>query len=135
MELPKGDWVFSMLHQYLFDAAEMVRLKRLVQSQYPPLAHAAAKIRTEEIYHYYRHTSTWSTDWITDEAREKLKAFGLAPPPKQRGNLEILLSDTATCPYCDSPNTILKNTFGPTLCRAIYYCNGCQQPFEQFKPL
>lgn len=58
VELPKGDWAFSMLRQYLFDAAEMVRLEQLVQSQYPPLAHVAAKIRKEEMYHY-RHTSTW----------------------------------------------------------------------------
>jgi ring-1,2-phenylacetyl-CoA epoxidase subunit PaaD len=77
----------------------------------------------------------WSTDWITDEARQKLKAFGLAPPPKHAGDSEILLSDSVSCPYCDSQNTVVKNTFGPTLCRAIYYCNDCQQPFEQFKPL
>jgi ring-1,2-phenylacetyl-CoA epoxidase subunit PaaD len=77
----------------------------------------------------------WSTDWITDEAREKLKAFGLAPPPKHHDHLEILLSESASCPYCDSSNTTLKNSFGPTLCRAIYYCHTCQQPFEQFKPL
>jgi ring-1,2-phenylacetyl-CoA epoxidase subunit PaaD len=67
----------------------------------------------------------WSSDWITDEARQK-----------HGGNLqEILLFDTVSCPYCDSQNTTVKNTFGPTLCRAIYYCNDCQQPFEQFKPL
>lgn len=78
----------------------------------------------------------WSSDWITDEARQKLKAFGLAPPKKHGGNLqEILLFDTVSCPYCDSQNTTVKNTFGSTLCRAIYYCNDCQQPFEQFKPL
>lgn len=78
----------------------------------------------------------WSSDWITDEARQKLKAFGLAPPPRHGGNLqEILLFDTVSCPYCDSKNTTIKNTFGPTLCRAIHYCHDCQQPFEQFKPL
>jgi ring-1,2-phenylacetyl-CoA epoxidase subunit PaaC len=57
-ELPKGDWAFSMLRQYLFDAAEMVRLAQWVNSHYQPLTEAAAKIRKEEIYHY-RHTSTW----------------------------------------------------------------------------
>ena len=77
----------------------------------------------------------WSTDWITPEARQKLKAYGLAPPPKHGGNFEIVLLDTVSCPYCDSQNTTMKNAFGPTLCRAIYYCNSCQQPFEQFKPL
>ena len=78
----------------------------------------------------------WSSDWITADARQKLKQFGLAPPPRHGGNLqEILLVDTVACPYCDSTNTTLKNSFGPTLCRAIHYCHDCQQPFEQFKPL
>lgn len=77
----------------------------------------------------------WTSDWISAEAREKLKTCGLAPPPKHGGDFEILLLDTVACPYCDSNNTTVKNTFGPTLCRAIYYCNACQQPFEQFKPL
>ncbi|MEM7347863.1 MAG: 1,2-phenylacetyl-CoA epoxidase subunit PaaD [Chloroflexota bacterium] len=78
----------------------------------------------------------WSSDWITDEARQKLKQFGLAPPRRHGGNLEIMLFETvSTCPYCDSPNTSVKNEFGPTRCRSIHYCNNCQQPFEQFKPL
>lgn len=77
----------------------------------------------------------WTSDWITDAAREKLRAFGLAPPPRHEGNWERLLSDGAACPYCGSHATTLKNSFGPTLCRALYYCNNCQQPFEQFKPI
>jgi ring-1,2-phenylacetyl-CoA epoxidase subunit PaaD len=77
----------------------------------------------------------WTTDWITKTAREKLKAFGLAPPPKHGGDFAILLFDPVACPYCDSENTTLKNNWGPTPCRMIFYCNGCQQPFEQFKPL
>jgi len=58
VELPNGDWAFSMLRQYLFDAYEMVALERLVASAYQPLAEAAAKMRPEEQYHM-RHTSTW----------------------------------------------------------------------------
>ncbi len=78
----------------------------------------------------------WSTDWITEEARAKLKAFGLAPPPRHGGNVQaILFFDAAACPRCGSTQTTLQNSFGPTLCRAIYTCNSCQEPFEQFKPL
>ncbi|MCP5096121.1 MAG: phenylacetate-CoA oxygenase subunit PaaJ [Chloroflexi bacterium] len=77
----------------------------------------------------------WSSDWITDEARAKLKAFGLAPPMRHNGRIEITFYEPVACPYCDSENTAVKNTFGSTLCRAIYYCNACQQPFEQFKAL
>ncbi len=58
VELPKGDWAFSMLRQYLFDAAERVTLAQLTASDYQPLAEAAAKIQTEEIYHL-RHTGVW----------------------------------------------------------------------------
>src|SRR5215471_16608308 len=58
VELPKGDWAFSMLRQYLFDAAESVRLPLLAVSTHRPLAEAAAKIRPEELYHL-RHTQAW----------------------------------------------------------------------------
>jgi ring-1,2-phenylacetyl-CoA epoxidase subunit PaaD len=77
----------------------------------------------------------WTTDWIVPEARQKLKAFGLAPPALHGGDVEILFAEQAACPYCDSDDTQLKNSFGPTPCRAIYVCNSCRQPFEQFKPL
>ncbi len=78
----------------------------------------------------------WSSDWISDEARVKLNNFGLAPPPRHGGNVQtILFWDAAACPRCGSTRTTLQNSFGPTLCRAIYTCNDCQEPFEQFKPL
>ena len=77
----------------------------------------------------------WSSDWITPAAREKLRAFGLAPAPPHDGLIQIMLSEEAICPYCGSAHTTLRNSFGPTLCRALYYCNDCQQPFEQFKGL
>lgn len=76
----------------------------------------------------------WSSDWISEEARAKLKAFGIAPPAtqdQQAGN--VMFYEPADCPYCGSSDTSIKNTFGPTLCKAIYYCNACQQPFEAFK--
>lgn len=58
VEYPRGDWAFTMLRQYLFDAAEMALLARLVESAYKPLAETAVKMRNEELYHY-RHTSAW----------------------------------------------------------------------------
>lgn len=77
----------------------------------------------------------WTSDWITDEGRRKLKAFGLQPPAPHGGNLVMTFFDVVSCPRCDSKNTTLKNSFGSTLCRAIWQCNDCQEPFEQFKPL
>ncbi len=77
----------------------------------------------------------WSSDWMTETARAKLKAFGLAPPPVHGGNVQLFFPEEIACPYCGSTNTRVTNNFGPTLCRAIHYCRNCQQPFEQFKPL
>lgn len=80
-------------------------------------------------------TPPWTSDWITESVRIKLKKFGLAPPPRHGGNVELFFLDPIECPYCGSTNTRVKNNFGPTLCRAILWCTNCQQPFEQFKPL
>jgi ring-1,2-phenylacetyl-CoA epoxidase subunit PaaD len=77
----------------------------------------------------------WTTDWLSEETRARLKAFGLSPPARHGGNIPITFYQPVACPYCDSDDTEIKNSFGPTLCRAIYYCRSCQQPFEQFKAL
>jgi ring-1,2-phenylacetyl-CoA epoxidase subunit PaaD len=78
----------------------------------------------------------WTTDRITPDGRRKLKEFGLAPPGKcgtTGPSMESLRQ--VACPYCDSTDTDLESIFGPTLCRAIHYCNACRQSFEQFKPV
>jgi ring-1,2-phenylacetyl-CoA epoxidase subunit PaaD len=80
---------------------------------------------------------SWSTDLITLEGREKLRAAGFAPPaPRQARKLELVqLQKGFRCPYCGSTDTTLENLFGPTPCRSIRYCNACRQPFEQFKTI
>lgn len=77
----------------------------------------------------------WSSEWISAEARQKLEKFGVAPPLRHDGNLPITFYEPVPCPRCGSTNTVVKNTFGSALCRAIYYCNECAEPFEQFKAL
>ncbi|MGQ0551103.1 MAG: 1,2-phenylacetyl-CoA epoxidase subunit PaaD [Armatimonadota bacterium] len=77
----------------------------------------------------------WTSDWITDQARAKLAAFGLAPPARHGGDVAVMLSETARCPRCGGAHVTLKNTFGSTLCRMIFYCEDCREPFEQFKPI
>jgi ring-1,2-phenylacetyl-CoA epoxidase subunit PaaD len=80
----------------------------------------------------------WTSDRITPTGREHLRSSGFAPPPHLRkmGTLGELPTLTAVaCPYCGSRQTTLENPFGPTLCRAIYHCDGCRQPFEAFKPV
>jgi ring-1,2-phenylacetyl-CoA epoxidase subunit PaaD len=81
---------------------------------------------------------SWSTDRITPEGREKLRASGFAPPaPRSNGGPQLvqLRSNAFRCPYCGSRDTALENIFGPTPCRSVRYCRSCRQPFEQFKTI
>lgn len=82
-------------------------------------------------------TPPWTTERITHEGRAKLKEFGLAPPTGTGPVLidSIGLPTFALCPFCGSKNTHNENPFGPTPCRALYYCDNCRNPFEQFKPI
>jgi len=78
----------------------------------------------------------WTSDRITPEGREKLRAAGFAPPgPRPAGALQLVQLQRGghRCPYCSSTDTRLENLFGPTPCRSIRYCDSCRQPFEQFK--
>ena len=77
----------------------------------------------------------WTSERISDAGRERLRLSGFAPPVMTAGDgLDVLaVLPIAECPYCGSRNTTLENPFGPTLCRAIYHCAECRQPFEQFK--
>jgi ring-1,2-phenylacetyl-CoA epoxidase subunit PaaD len=77
----------------------------------------------------------WSSDFISEKGKKALKQFGLAPPPSNKVFQDLEILESAICPRCDGENTELKNPFGPTLCRAIYYCHTCHEAFEQFKPL
>lgn len=85
------------------------------------------------------YAPAWTTDWITAKAREKLEAYGIAPPGRvDRSNeLVSLQRRTATirCPYCKSLNTELKSEFGSTACKSIWVCKECRQPFEEFKAI
>jgi ring-1,2-phenylacetyl-CoA epoxidase subunit PaaD len=65
----------------------------------------------------------WTSERITADGRRKLRQSGFAPPR------------SVTCPFCGSRDTRLENPFGPTRCRAIFWCNHCRQPFEQFKAI
>ena len=82
----------------------------------------------------------WTSERITPAGRERLRRSGFAPPhvgptlpPEAAGLDELAILPIAECPYCGSRNTTLENPFGPTLCRAIYHCADCRQPFEQMK--
>ncbi len=77
----------------------------------------------------------WSSDLISEKGKAALKKYGLAPPPSTKIFTDLEILEGSPCPRCNGTNTELKNPFGPTLCRSIYYCNDCREAFEQFKPL
>ncbi len=82
------------------------------------------------------HAPAWTTDWIGPEAREKLRAYGIAPPgPAEQGGLVALMRRRAAvaCPHCGSTDTELKSEFGSTACKAIHVCHACREPFDEFK--
>lgn len=81
------------------------------------------------------HSPAWTTDWISDIAKEKLKKYGISPPQSasQSPILQIEVPKVI-CPQCDSTDTQLRSEFGSTSCKAFYFCYSCSQPFEYFKP-
>lgn len=85
-----------------------------------------------EVQVHFVYDPHWTSDRIAVEARDKLRSFGIAPPP-----LGFQPGDAweVTCPYCDSPYTTIENLFGPAACRSILYCRHCKNPFEALKPI
>ncbi|HYN82409.1 MAG TPA: 1,2-phenylacetyl-CoA epoxidase subunit PaaD [Gemmatimonadaceae bacterium] len=87
----------------------------------------------------YVFSPPWTTDWLSERTKTKLREFGIAPPMSVEGaganDLVTLrrMRKTIPCPYCGSANTEEKSEFGSTACKAIHYCNSCHQPFDYFK--
>ncbi len=93
-----------------------------------------------------RLSPAWTTDWMSAEAREALRAYGIAPPVErapgadggQAIDIGALLQPSARasvpCPLCGSHQTRLLSQFGSTACKALYQCNSCLEPFDYFKP-
>lgn len=87
-----------------------------------------------------RRAPAWTTDWISDEGRRKLLAYGIAPPSGQAavhdGPRPIrVLARNVDCPRCGSSRTEKLSAFGSTACKALYRCLSCREPFEHFKPI
>jgi ring-1,2-phenylacetyl-CoA epoxidase subunit PaaD len=78
----------------------------------------------------------WSTDWISEEGREKLRAYGIAPPEKTKHSVRALFdTQPVACPRCGSDHTERLSEFGATPCKAMHRCLACREPFEAFKCL
>ena len=75
----------------------------------------------------------WTTDWITEGGRERLKAYGIAPPPVGEASASLLRGAPAECPRCGSLHTREVSRFGSTPCKALWRCLDCHEPFDRFK--
>ena len=77
----------------------------------------------------------WTTDWINDSAKEKLRVYGIAPPEKSSTDKNRLFIQPKKihCPRCKSENTEIISQFGSTACKALYRCKDCREPFDYFK--
>tara|TARA_B100001093_G_C26849653_1_gene1024506 strand:- start:777 stop:1280 length:504 start_codon:yes stop_codon:yes gene_type:complete len=80
------------------------------------------------------YNPVWTTDWMNEETKEKLRLFGIAPPKgKSSSKKSLLKGEYILCPRCKSKNTNLKSMFSSTACKALYICSDCLEPFDYFK--
>ena len=98
-------------------------------------ARGLSPVRLETVY-----SPAWTTEWLSAEAKQKLSAYGIAPPGRVVAESLVTLTrapaaERVVCPYCGSTDTELRSEFGSTACKAIAYCRGCEQPFELFKAI
>lgn len=78
----------------------------------------------------------WTTEWMSEEGKRKLKEYGIAPPnPKQQVCDQKLFAEAEAvqCPHCNSYHTYRISEFGSTACKALYQCDDCKEPFDYFK--
>ena len=102
-------------------------MARQVRETLAALGHAQAEVRTVL-------SPPWTTDWLSDTAREKLRAYGIAPPVGSADKLELLGKDTrVACPQCGAMDTEMVSPFGSTACKALFRCRQCLEPFDYFK--
>ena len=109
----------------------------------PAMDMIAINIRLALIEHGYKNikitsvlSPAWTTDWMSEAGKEKLKAYGIAPPnPKQVVcDTKLFAEEEAIqCPLCNSYHTKLISQFGSTACKALYQCIDCKEPFDYFK--
>ncbi len=77
----------------------------------------------------------WTTDWMTERGRLRLRAYGIAPPEEEINDKMTLFgkSPIIACPRCNSLNTKVLSQFGSTACKALHQCEDCREPFDYFK--
>jgi ring-1,2-phenylacetyl-CoA epoxidase subunit PaaD len=90
--------------------------------------HGIEKVKVELTY-----TPAWTTDWLSQEAKLKLKKYGIAPPHHSSCSKLFTADELVVCPQCHSKHTVLLSRFGSTACKALYKCEDCKETFDLFK--
>jgi ring-1,2-phenylacetyl-CoA epoxidase subunit PaaD len=106
----------------------------------PAMNMIAMNIRIEMATHGFENVKikevlspAWTTDWISEDGKRKLKEYGIAPPQYRVEDLGLRIEKDIPCPLCDSTNTELLSEFGSTSCKALHRCKDCLEPFDYFK--
>ncbi len=88
------------------------------------------KVKVKSVF-----SPVWTTDWLSEVAKEKLRKYGISPPEKTSSDKSVLtgIQKIVKCPRCNSENTELVSQFGSTACKALYKCKDCLEPFDLFK--
>jgi ring-1,2-phenylacetyl-CoA epoxidase subunit PaaD len=110
----------------------------------PAMSVIAMNIKFELLAHGFKHVKVtetlspaWTTDWMTESGKEKLRAYGIAPPIVEARIEKLLFAapPSVSCPLCGSKNTVLISEFGSTACKSLMRCTDCLEPFDYFKCL
>lgn len=93
------------------------------------------KMGVKEVYIKTVYTPAWTTDWLSADAKERLREYGIAPPQESTTDKSFITGKTKQikCPRCGSLHTEMVSQFGSTACKALYKCKDCLEPFDYFK--
>ncbi len=99
------------------------------------IAQALRRAGAAEVVVDTRLSPSWTTDWLSDVAKEKLREYGIAPPARGASERPLTFQPRIPCPRCGGRATERLSAFGATACKALYRCTECREPFEYFKPI
>ena len=123
-----NSWVITITPTYSGCPAMQV-MEADIKSKLKEKGIADVKVRTVL-------SPAWTTDWLSDKGKFKLREYGIAPPENEVDKSVLFAAPTIVpCPKCNSRNTRMVSQFGSTACKAHYQCNECQEPFDYFKCL
>lgn len=127
---PSGNWGVSVFVTPTYTGCPAMDVMKM-NIRIALLQHGFTDIQIVQVL-----SPAWTTDWISEQGKQKLKAYGIAPPHYKQSVCtpdSFQEEEAVQCPLCHSYHTSLVSQFGSTACKALYQCNDCKEPFEYFK--